>query len=196
METAQDSIERLAAEVRSCTRCRLAETRTHAVPGAGNPRAELLLVAEAPGAREDATGLPFQGLAGRFLDRCLAELGVSRAAVFITSTNKCRPPGNRNPRPDEVAACASYLDRQMALLAPAVVLAMGGTAAARLDPRAAGRPVRVADLRGKPVTLQPGRALLVTYHPAAAMRFPASRQPFVSDLRRACVVAGLIPGLP
>lgn len=186
-----DSLDQVAAEVRHCYRCRLADSRTHAVPGHGDPRAPLMLVGEAPGAREDETGLPFQGLAGRFLDRSLAALGVDRERVFITSGNKCRPPRNRKPLPDEIVACAGYLDRQLALVAPRIVLAMGGTAAARLHPEAGGRAVKVGDVRGLPVPLGPDRALLVTYHPAAAMRFPAQRQPFADDLADAVRLAGL-----
>jgi uracil-DNA glycosylase family 4 len=187
-----DSWEALAADVRGCPRCRLAESRTNAVPGHGAPDAPLLLVGEAPGAKEDATGLPFQGLAGRFLDRSLGELGVTRERVYITSTNKCRPPRNRNPRPDEVAACAPYLDRQLALLRPRVVLAMGGIAASRLHPECMpGKPPRVADLRGLPIPLGPEQVLLVTYHPAAAQRFPAIRDPFKGDLAEAVTLAGL-----
>ncbi len=119
-----DDLQVLASQVRTCTRCRLAETRTFAVPGSGDPDAPLMLVAEAPGAKEDATGLPFQGMAGRFLNRCLVDLGVVREQLYITSTNKCRPPGNRAPKPDELAACAGYLDRQLVLVKPDVVLAM------------------------------------------------------------------------
>jgi DNA polymerase len=187
----RDSIEQVAAEVRGCNRCRLAETRTKAVPGSGDPAAPLVLVAEAPGAREDVTGLPFQGMAGRFLDASLAEIGVDRGAVFVTSTNKCRPPRNRAPRRDEMVACAGYLDRQLALIAPDVVLAMGGTAATRLLDDADNRPVKVTERRGTMGRLPGGAALLVTFHPAAAMRFPDRREPFRSDLRAACVLAGL-----
>jgi DNA polymerase len=184
-----DSLDLVAGEVRGCTRCRLAETRTHAVPGDGDPAARLLLVGEAPGAKEDATGLPFQGAGGRFLDRQLAELGVARGQVYLTSVNKCRPPRNRVPRADEIAACAGYLDRQLALVRPRVVLAMGGTAAGRLLPEGGGRPVKVGELRGLPVPLGPDRVLVVTYHPAAAMRFPAQRQPFADDLAEAVRLA-------
>jgi uracil-DNA glycosylase len=186
-----DSLEKLAAEVRGCTRCRLADERTHAVPGHGDPGADLMLVGEAPGAREDASGLPFQGLGGRFLDRQLAAVGVARDQVFVTSANKCRPPRNRTPKPDEIAACAGYLDRQLALVAPRVVLAMGGTAAARLHPQARGRALKVGEVRGVPVPLSAGRTLVVTYHPAAAMRFPAQREPFATDLAQAAHLAGL-----
>lgn len=189
-----DSLDLVAAQVRDCTLCRLAESRTHAVPGNGDPCAPLMLVGEAPGAKEDATGLPFQGLGGRFLDRQLEAVGVGRHQVFVTSGNKCRPPRNRKPRPDEVAACAGYLDRQLALIAPRVVLAMGGTAASRLHPESRGRPVKVGELRGLPIALGPEQVLLVTYHPAAAMRFPAQREPFATDLAEAARLSGLVPG--
>ena len=188
-----DSLEEVAAEVRGCTLCRLAETRTQAVPGTGNPAADLMLVGEAPGRTEDEVGLPFQGMAGRFLNAGLERLGLSRDDVFVSSVNKCRPPRNRNPRRDEVQACAPYLDRQLALVSPLVVLAMGGTAASRLHPEAGGRPVKVADLRGQMHPLGPDRAMIVTYHPAAAMRFPAQRQPFLDDLEQAARVASLLP---
>lgn len=189
---APDSLEQIAAEVRGCTLCRLAQTRTQAVPGAGRRDADLMLVGEAPGATEDAVGLPFQGLSGRFLDRALGALGLSRDDVFVTSGNKCRPPRNRNPRRDEMTACAPYLDRQIALIKPTVILAMGGTAATWLHPESGGKPVRVADLRGQVYPLGPEQALLVTYHPAAAMRFPAQRQPFLDDLEAAARTACLI----
>ena len=186
-----DSLEDVAVQVRGCTLCRLAQTRTQAVPGAGNPSSRLVLIGEAPGRTEDEVGLPFQGMSGRFLNTALAELGVSRDDVFVTSVNKCRPPRNRNPRADEIAACTPYLDRQLALIAPTVILAMGGTAAARLHPDASGTTVKVAALRGQVHPFGPEQALIVTYHPAAAMRFPAQRQPFLDDLQQAVVLAGL-----
>ena len=187
-----DSLEQVATEVRGCPKCRLAITRTQAVPGAGNPDAALLLVGEAPGRTEDEVGLPFQGMAGRFLNGALEGLGLTRDDVFVTSVNKCRPPGNRNPRRDEMTACAPYLDRQMALISPLVGLAMGGTAAARLHPDSAGRAVKVAELRGQIYPLAPDRGLVVTYHPASAMRFPKQRQPFLDDLERAARLACLL----
>lgn len=174
-----DSLEEVAAEIRGCTLCRLAATRTQAVPGAGNPDAELMLVGEAPGRTEDETGMPFSGMAGRFLNAALGDIGLTRDDVFVTSVNKCRPPRNRNPRRDEMAACAPYLDRQLTLIAPRVVLAMGGTAAARLYPEAGGRAVKVTDLRGQVHPLGPEQALLVTYHPAprCASRRNGNRSP-------------------
>lgn len=186
-----DSLDRIASEVRGCLRCRLSQTRTLAVPGHGNPGATLVLVGEAPGRTEDETGLPFQGLAGRFLNRSLEGLGLSRDDVFVSSVNKCRPPKNRTPRRDEMAACAGYLDRQVAIIAPRVLLAMGTTAATRLHPDG-GRAMKVADLRGQTHPLGPELGLVVTYHPAAAMRFPKQRQPFLDDLERAGRLAGLL----
>lgn len=186
-----DSLEAVAAEVQGCLRCRLAQTRTHAVPGEGNPHARLFLVGEAPGRTEDEVGRPFQGMSGQFLNRSLQALGLSRDDVFVSSVNKCRPPRNRNPRRDEMAACAGYLDRQLALVAPIVVLAMGGTAALRLHPESQSATVKVALLRGQVYPLAPDRGLVVTYHPAAAMRFPKQRQPFVDDLALAAQLAGL-----
>jgi uracil-DNA glycosylase len=187
-----DTLERIAGEVRACPRCRLSESRINAVPGEGPARAPLMVVGEAPGATEDRTGRPFQGAAGRFLAQVLGQLGVDRAELFVTSPVKCRPPGNRTPRADELAACAPYLDRQLAIVRPRVVLAMGATAALRLHPEEARRDVRVSDLRGAPLPLGPEQVLLVTFHPAAAMRFPDRRQPFVDDLTAACRLAGLV----
>ncbi|HVM20422.1 MAG TPA: uracil-DNA glycosylase [Egibacteraceae bacterium] len=194
MTAGGDSLQRVADEVRSCPRCRLAQTRTHAVPGEGNAAARLMLVGEAPGRSEDELGRPFQGMAGRFLNSALAGVGLTRDDVFVTSVNKCRPPNNRNPRRDEMAACASYLDRQLRLISPRVVLAMGGTAASRLHPEAVGGNANVTEFRGQVHPLGPEQALIVTYHPAAAMRFPARRQPFTDDLEQAVALAGLSPG--
>lgn len=163
------------------------------MPGHGDPAAALVLVGEAPGRTEDETGLPFQGVSGRFLDRCLAELGVSREQLFITSVNKCRPPSNRTPRRDERAACLPYLHAQLGLIRPRVVLAMGGHAAGALHP-GAGPGVALEPLRQAPVPLGLSGLdveLRVTCHPAAAMRFPAQRERFQAELAGACAAAGL-----
>lgn len=180
----------VAEQIRGCTRCRLATTRMHAVPGGGDPAAPLVLVGEAPGATEDASGEPFQGAAGRHLDATLATLGLTREAVFLAAVVRCRPPRNRDPRPDEIAACADYLERQLALVAPRVVLAMGLVAARRLRP-SLRRGARMAEVRGEVTSAPDGAALLATYHPAAAMRFPRLREPFATDVATACRVAGL-----
>ncbi|HEX6945510.1 MAG TPA: uracil-DNA glycosylase, partial [Casimicrobiaceae bacterium] len=150
----------------SCTACGLGRTRTKAVPGVGDQQAEWLFVGEAPGAEEDARGEPFVGQAGKLLDAMLAALGLRRgAAVYIANVLKCRPPGNRTPEPGEVAACKPYLDRQIALLRPKIIVALGRSAATTL----LGMDASIASLRGRLHRYQ-GVPLLVTYHPAYLLR--------------------------
>jgi DNA polymerase len=177
------ALDEIACQVRCCLLCRLWESRTHAVPGDGSPRARIVLVGEAPGRSEDASGRPFQGQAGRELDRLLTLAGLSRARVFITSVNRCHPPGNRRPRRDEMAVCvAEYLERQLHALGPRVIVLMGAVAAeALLRERARGK--RLASLVGRVIERQ-GRRYLVTYHPAAAMRLPAIRRAAERHFRR------------
>jgi uracil-DNA glycosylase len=150
-------------------------TRTQVVVGDVNPRSRLLLVGEAPGADEDATGRPFVGRAGRLLDTMLEEVGVARADVSVANVLKCRPPGNRAPSRVEVANCRGWLDAQVRLLDPAVVVTLGGTAAAW----AFGRGVRLGDMRGRAheLPLVPGRHVVPTYHPSAALRFGPRGEP-------------------
>ena len=152
----------------SCTRCRLCEGRTTVVFSDGNPAGRLMVVGEAPGAHEDATGLPFVGQAGKLLDLMLASVSLSRReSVYICNVLKCRPPGNRNPLPDEIEACAPLLKRQVELVAPEVLLAVGSFAAQWLTEttKALGK------LRGEVYSYQ-GVPLVVTYHPAALLRNP------------------------
>ena len=150
----------------TCTRCRLAGGRRHVVFSDGNPSGRLMVVGEAPGAREDATGLPFVGQAGRLLDLMLAAVGLSRRdSVYICNVLKCRPPGNRNPLPDEIDACAPLLRRQIELVSPEVLLAVGTFAAQWLT--GTSRPL--GKLRGEVYSYQ-GVPLVVTYHPAALLR--------------------------
>lgn len=152
----------------ACTRCRLAEGRRHVVFADGNPSGRLMVVGEAPGAREDATGLPFVGQAGKLLDLMLASVGLSRSdSVYICNVLKCRPPGNRNPLPDEIEACAPLLKRQIDLVAPEVLLAAGTFAAQWLT----GTKKPLGKLRGEVYSYQ-GVPLVVTYHPAALLRNP------------------------
>ena len=156
----------LRAAAMACTRCRLAEGRKTVVFSDGSPAARLMVVGEAPGAREDATGLPFVGQAGRLLDLMLASVALSRRdSVYICNVLKCRPPGNRNPQPDEIESCAPLLKRQIELVAPEVLLAVGSFAAQWLTTsrQALGK------LRGKVYSYQ-GVPLVVTYHPAALLR--------------------------
>jgi DNA polymerase len=155
-----------AADVDSCTACGLAQTRNRSVPGVGDRHAEWLFVGEAPGADEDAKGEPFVGQAGRLLDSMLAALGIARGNhVYIANVLKCRPPNNRTPEPAEAEACRPYLDRQIALIAPKLIVALGKSAATAL----LGVDATIASLRGR-VHRYRGVPLIVTYHPAYLLR--------------------------
>ena len=156
----------LKAVAESCERCRLAKGRTQVVFSDGNPQARLMVVGEAPGANEDRTGLPFVGQAGKFLDLLLAAVDLSRKdSVYICNVLKCRPPGNRDPMPDEIEHCSPFLKRQIALVAPEVILAVGTFAAQLLT----GSNQPLGKLRGSVYAYQ-GVPLVVTYHPAALLR--------------------------
>jgi DNA polymerase len=158
--------EAFAADVDACVACGLCRSRKKSVPGVGDTRAEWLFVGEAPGAEEDAKGEPFVGQAGRLLDNMLAALGLSRANnVYIANVLKCRPPGNRTPEPLEVDACRPYLDRQIALLSPKLIVALGKSAAMAL----LNVDASIASLRGR-VHRYRGVPLIVTYHPAYLLR--------------------------
>ena len=151
-------------DVLECLLCRLWESRLIAVPGEGDPRAPLVLIGEAPGRAEDATGRPFQGISGRYLDACLAEVGLKRERLFITSSVKCHPPGNRNPLPDELAVCSRYWRRQLELIGPSHVLLLGLVASKAVLGE------EFPAVRGRLIARE-GIVFLPTYHPAAAMRF-------------------------
>jgi DNA polymerase len=158
--------ERFAADVDACTACGLCRSRKKSVPGVGDARADWLLVGEAPGAEEDARGEPFVGQAGRLLDNMLAALGLARGTnVYIANVLKCRPPNNRTPEPREVESCRPYLDRQIELLAPKLVVALGRSAATTL----LNVDATIASLRGR-VHRYRGVPLVVTYHPAYLLR--------------------------
>lgn len=172
----------LSAEVSECTRCGLHATRTHAVFGAGNPHADWLFVGEAPGRDEDLQGLPFVGRAGQLLTRMIQALGMRREEVYIANVLKCRPPNNRDPLPGEVAACEPWLHRQLELIAPKIIVALGRVSAQALlrTKRPLGR------LRGE--TFLYGAAeipLVVTYHPAYLLRSPLEKRKAWQDLQRA-----------
>jgi uracil-DNA glycosylase family 4 len=156
----------LAARVTSCDRCRLCERRTHAVFGVGDQQADWMLVGEAPGENEDKLGEPFVGPAGKLLDSMLRAVTLSREEnVFITNVIKCRPPGNRNPEPDEIARCEPYLKRQVALVKPKLIVALGRFAANSL----LNTQASIASLRGR-VHDYEGVPVIVTYHPAYLLR--------------------------
>jgi uracil-DNA glycosylase family 4 len=186
----RSALEAIAAEVRVCTNCRLHETRTRAVPGEGDPDTEVVFVGEGPGFNEDRLGRPFVGRAGDLLVKLLGSIGWTRDDVFITNVVKCRPPENRDPQPDEIAACAPYLRRQLAVLDPAVVVTLGRFSMAGFMPGArissAHGTVRPVD----PETGAPNALAFAMYHPAAALRTPAIERESYADI--ATVPAALI----
>ena len=184
------ALEAIAAEVRVCTNCRLHATRTRAVPGEGDPETEVVFVGEGPGFNEDRQGRPFVGRAGDLLVKLLAAIGWRREDVFITNVVKCRPPDNRDPQPDEIAACAPFLRRQLEVLDPAVVVTLGRYSMATFMPGA-----RISGAHGtvRPVDPSTGAAnalVFAMYHPAAALRTPAIERDSYGDI--AAVPAALL----
>ena len=175
-----DSLDEIAKKVNKCTRCPLYETATQGVPGEGNAKAELVCVGEAPGAKEDETGRPFVGQAGQLLTKILAAIDLTREQVFICNVLKHRPPGNRNPRPEEVEACSPYLIRQLELIKPKVIVAFGTFAAQTL----LNSKTSIGQLRGL-VHQYHGIPLVVTYHPAALLRNPGWKRPTWEDVKLA-----------
>ena len=172
------TLEGVAELVAPCTRCRLCESRTHTVPGEGPAEARLVCVGEGPGRTEDETGRPFVGQAGELLTKILGAIGLSRNQVYICNVVKCRPPQNRTPLYDEIAACVPYLFRQLEIIKPRVILAMGNTAAQTLlDTKQS-----LGALRGKIHRFR-GTPLIVTYHPAALLRNPNWKKPTWDDVR-------------
>ncbi len=168
------------AELGECTRCKLHGTRTHIVFGVGNPSAELVFIGEAPGANEDLQGEPFVGDAGQLLDRMILAMGYQRDQVYIANIIKCRPPGNRNPEPDEIEACEPFLKKQLAALAPRVIVALGKFAAQWLT----GRPdAAISALRGRWHTYE-GIQVMPTYHPAYLLRTPSAKRVVWEDLQQ------------
>ncbi len=173
-----DSLEQVAAEVRVCTRCALAKSRKNAVPGEGPADARIMFIGEGPGFHEDNQGRPFVGASGQYLETLLAEIGLKRDQVYITNVVKCRPPGNRDPEPAELTACRDYLDRQIALIQPSIIVTLGRFSMQRYFPgesisRIHGRPRRVGNTYYFPM-----------FHPAAALRNPAWRQEMSKDIQR------------
>jgi uracil-DNA glycosylase family 4 len=173
-----DTLEAVAAEVRSCTRCDLCRTRTRAVPGEGPATAEILFIGEGPGLNEDRQGRPFVGAAGQFLDELLAQAGLKRNECFITNVVKCRPPENRDPEPVEIAACAGYLDRQIALLKPKLIVTLGRFSMARFFP-----DERISRIHGKLRNIN-GQLVLPMFHPAAGLRNPDTRTALMQDFKQ------------
>ena len=175
-----DSLELIASEVSLCRRCGLAATRNRPVPGEGVPRPLLMVIGEGPGGDEDLSGRPFVGPAGRYLDKWLEAIGLNRQEhCFIGNVVKCRPPGNRDPQPDEAALCRPFLDRQIELLRPRVILTVGRISSQMLIDSSLG----IGRLRGGDYSYQ-GIPLIPTYHPSGELRNPEYRSAGWEDLRR------------
>ncbi len=172
-----DSLNTVANQVKVCTLCNLSTSRKKAVPGEGPDNAEIMLIGEAPGFHEDQQGRPFVGNAGEFLNELLTSAGFKRSDVFITNVVKCRPPGNRDPQADEIAACAPYLDRQIALINPKVIITLGRYSMQRFFPKD-----KISAIHGKARRID-GRVVVAMYHPAAALHQPSLREAIEADFR-------------
>jgi DNA polymerase len=190
-ERPQGTISRLRPEVEACRRCPLAEGRTQVVFGVGNPDADLMFVGEAPGREEDLKGEPFVGAAGRLLDRILAAMDFTREEVYIANVLKCRPPGNRDPLPEEIEACRPFLERQIECVAPRVICTLGSFAARTL----LGVHAPLGRLRGR-VHVFRGIDVVPTYHPAALLRHPAWKRPTWDDMKVVLRLLGKTPAHP
>jgi uracil-DNA glycosylase len=172
-------LEAITAQVAGCTRCRLCEGRTRTVFGSGNPDADLMFIGEGPGAEEDRQGLPFVGRAGELLTRIIQAIELRREEVYIANMVKCRPPGNRDPQPDELAACRGYLERQIELVRPRLIVALGRIAAQAL----LGNEEPIGRMRGRWFQVR-GVPTMVTYHPAALLRNPSLKRPTWEDMQQ------------
>jgi uracil-DNA glycosylase len=188
---AATELSAFATDVAGCTKCRLAQGRTQVVFGVGDPNADLMFVGEAPGYHEDQQGKPFVGQAGKLLDNLLAAIGLARDQVYVANVLKCRPPGNRDPQPDEIEACESHLFRQISLIEPKVVATLGNFATKLLS----GKPTGITRVHGaEQETRLGGRRVLLypLYHPAAALYTPAMLKVLEDDFARLPALLGRV----
>lgn len=188
--TTIETLQIVASETAGCTKCELHHSRKKSVPGAGNPAAEIMFIGEGPGFHENEQGLPFVGAAGQFLDELLASIGMRRDQVYITNVVKCRPPSNRDPRPEELAACDPYLEKQIMAINPKVIVTLGRFSMNRFLPNA-----RISHSHGQAVRVK-GRLVVPFYHPAAALHQPSLRPTVEADfkkLRQWIAEAGNVP---
>ncbi len=171
-------LDRIASEIKVCTRCTLHRGRTQGVPGSGPVDSRIVFIGEAPGFHEDQQGIPFVGAAGQFLEQLLSSIGLGREQVYITNVVKCRPPANRDPLPEEIEACNSYLERQLATIKPQVIVTLGRFSMARYFSQ-----VRISDIHGQPRRI--GDVICVPmYHPAAALHQPSLRRVVEEDFQQ------------
>ena len=176
----KEELIKIADEISACQKCSLAKTRTNTVPGSGDFDAEILFVGEAPGQKEDESGIPFCGAAGKFLDEMLLSIGLDREKVFIANTLKCRPPENRDPSDEEKALCRPFLDRQVEVLKPKLIVCLGRHSVANFMPGAGG----ISVLHGKAVRRPSGQVYLALYHPAAALHNGGLRKTLLDDFAK------------
>jgi uracil-DNA glycosylase family 4 len=172
---AEDQLREIAQEVSSCTACTLHHSRKNAVPGEGPANADLMFIGEGPGFHENEQGRPFVGAAGKFLEELLGTIGLKREDVFIGNVVKCRPPGNRDPMPDEIEACAPYLKRQIEAISPKVIITLGRFSMARYFPNA-----KISQIHGQAREVD-GQLIVPMYHPAAALHQPSLRNSVIED---------------
>jgi len=178
-ENSQVFLENLYHSIENCQKCSLHKLRNNLVFGAGNPDAELMLVGEAPGREEDLQGKPFVGAAGRLLTEALGRVGLSRAEVYIANILKCRPPGNRNPQPEEIKACFPYLERQIEIIKPKLICTMGNFASQLLLNTSQG----ITHIRGKIQWYKENTSIIPIFHPAACIYKPGWERAFLEDLK-------------
>jgi uracil-DNA glycosylase len=177
--SSEEILNEVATEVSVCEKCRLCKGRTRAVPGEGSLQAKLLFIGEGPGYNEDQQGRPFVGPAGRVLEEALASIGLKRSDVFITNVVKCRPPENRDPQSDEIAACSDYLDRQIEALNPQVIVTLGRYSMAKFFTKGE----KISSIHGRAKRGRT-RVYIAMYHPAAALRSPKTMEDFRSDFKK------------
>ena len=182
-----DSLSQIDREVSNCTDCPLHKNRSRAVPGEGPENAEIMLIGEAPGFNEDKQGRPFVGAAGQFLEKLLASANLSREDVYITNTVKCRPLNNRDPLPVEMAACRKYLDRQIAAIAPKIIVTLGRHSLTSFLPKET-----ITKARGRPRSVN-GTTLFPMYHPAAALHQQSLREVIEADIKKLPTLLKEIP---
>ncbi len=172
---ADETLREIATEINACRQCILCQSRKLAVPGVGPAEAQVMLIGEGPGFHENEQGQPFVGQAGKFLNELLAHGGFKRETVFITNVVKCRPPGNRDPQPEELAACQAYLDRQIAAINPLVIVTLGRFSMARYF-----KDAKISGIHGRASWIGE-RFIIPMYHPAAALHQPALKQTLIHD---------------
>jgi len=190
-----EDLKKVAGKIKRCTKCPLHENRTNTVPGDGDPKADLMFIGEGPGKKEDELGLPFVGPAGKLLEELLALIDLTRSDVFIGNVVKCRPPGNRDPLPEEVKACWPYLEKQVNFIKPKLIVLLGRHSLDRFLPN-----MKISEVRGQPKRREIenlGKFVFYPiYHPAAALHNPNNREPLMQDFQKIPAVLKEIDKLP